>query len=68
MYQQEITLNQVLTYIHQADDLQVNEIIQAIVSRYRDIYPDWDITFLSLPRNDPEERNNLIQYFLTSVK
>ena len=68
MFQQEITLDQVLTYIHQADDLQVNEIIQAIVSRYREVYPDWDITFLSLPRNDPEERNHLIQYFLTSIK
>ena len=68
MFQQEITLDQVLAYIHQTDDLQISEIIQTLVIRYREVYPDWDITFLSLPKNDPDERNNLIRYFLNSVK
>ena len=53
MFHRKRALNRVLKFIHQADDIQINEIIQALVRRYAQVYPDWDITFLSLPKNDP---------------
>ena len=68
MFRRKPTLSKVLEFIRQADDSQISTIIQALVSRYGEVYPDWDVTFLSLPKNDPEERKNLIQHFLNSVK
>ena len=68
MFFKKKSLTQVLKFIQQADDGQVSEIIQAIVARYGEVYPDWDVTFLSLPKNNPTERENIIQHFLKSVK
>ena len=55
------SLDQVLTFIHQADDTQINEIIQAVVKRYARVFPDWEVIFLSLPRNNPAKRREMIQ-------
>ena len=68
MFRPKTDLDRVLTFIRKADDRQINEIIQALIARYGEVYPNWDVTFLSLPRNNPEERNNVIQHFLKSVK
>ena len=68
MFRKKLTLAKVLKFIHQADDSQVSDIIQALVSRYKEVHPDWEITFLSLPKNNSTERENIIQYFLKSVK
>ena len=67
MFRRKPTLSKVLEFIRQADDSQISTIIQALVSRYGEVYPDWDVTFLSLPKNDPEERKNIIDYFLKFV-
>ena len=55
---------QVLTYIRQADTNELNEIIQAIVKRYGQISPDWETSFLSLPKNDPLRRQQILQSIL----
>ena len=55
---------QVLTYIRQADTNELNEIIQAIVKRYAQISPDWETSFLSLPKNDPLRRQQILQSIL----
>ena len=67
MLKQKTTLPQVLEFIRQADDCQVSEIIHTLVARYKEVYPDWEVVFLSLPKNNPTERKNMIQralYFL----
>ena len=61
MFRKKLTLAKVLKFIHQADNSQVSEIIQALVSRYGEVHPDWDVAFLSLPKNNPAERENMIQ-------
>ena len=43
------TLFNVLERIEQADDFEINEIIQAVIRRYKLVFPDWEIIFLSLP-------------------
>ena len=45
----------ILNWIKTADDYEISHMILAIVKRYSKVYPDWEVMFLSLPK-DPEER------------
>ena len=49
------SINQILSLIESADDYALSQIMQAVVRRYSKVYPDWEVMFLSLPK-DPEER------------
>ena len=51
---------EMLSYISKADDTEISEIIQTIIHRYNILHPDSEIFFLSLPRNNPQERQETI--------
>ena len=52
----------VLDAISNADDDQMAAIIATVIKRYRKKYPDWEVCFLSYPRDDPGKmyRNSLL--------
>ena len=52
-------ISDVLSYIAQADDGQLNEITSALTARYKVLFPDWEVVYLSLPLQDPERREQL---------
>ena len=52
-------ISDVLSYIAQADDGQLNEITSALTARYKVLFPDWEVVYLSLPLRDPERREQL---------
>ena len=52
-------ISHVLSYIAQADDGQLNEITSALTARYKVLFPDWEVVYLSLPLQDPERREQL---------
>ena len=58
------SLHAILDYILDADSDQLNQVVQAIIDRYTLIAPDWDIAFLSLPKNDPVQRQQMLQTIL----
>ena len=64
MFHRKNTLNEILNFIDQADSSQLSEIIQAIIQRYGQISPDWEVNFLSLPKNDPLRRQQMFQTIL----
>lgn len=64
MFHRKNTLNEILNFIDQADTNQLSEIIQAIIQRYGQISPDWEVNFLSLPKNDPLRRQQMLQSIL----
>ena len=45
----------VLTYIEEADCIEIDTILNAVQHRYRYHHPDWDILFIAIP-TDPEKR------------
>ena len=47
-------MNEIFKKIRRADDAEINEIIDALTQRYKEVYPDWEIMFLAMPRNDPD--------------
>ena len=50
----------VLRQVAKSDDAQISQIIQAVISRYAEVYPGWDVSFLSLPK-DPAQRRKQVQ-------
>ena len=54
--QQDLPLSELVKAIHAADDTQIRLVIDAVIERFARMYPDWEILFCSLPKNDPEAR------------
>ena len=51
----------VLSGISDADSLELSEIAQAVMKRYAALFPEYEVAFLSLPRNDPEKRFEILR-------
>ena len=54
-----MTLEEILLFISQADDAQLNAITDALSARYKTLFPDWEVIYLALPCRDPERREQL---------
>lgn len=50
-----------LTKINQANDIEINQMLDAITARYKKCYPDWEVAFLALPRKDTEQRKVILE-------
>lgn len=49
-----------LNWILEADDGQIIEIFKALIRRNNRLHPDSELVFLSLPRDDPQERERVV--------
>ena len=54
-----MTLEDIILFISQADDGQLNAITDALSARYKALFPDWEVVYLALPCQDPERREQL---------
>ena len=54
-----MTLEDIILFISQADDTQLNEITSALTARYKTLFPDWEVVYLALPLQDLERREQL---------
>ena len=52
-------LSEVLSFIAQADDGQLNDIATALSARYKSLFPDWEVVYLALPLHDAERREKI---------
>ena len=66
--QNESNIFQIITLISQAGDEDLCEIVKDIIRRYTELFPGWEVTFLSLPRNDPAERQRLLDASFAFLK
>lgn len=57
-----------LSRIEKANDLEINEIINAVLRRYKVVYPEWDVVFLSLPSTDAKKRGELLDRITRILK
>ena len=55
---------EVVQYIKEANDWQISEIIHAAIHRFNQVFPEWEVSFLSVPRNNPEEREKMLRSIL----
>ena len=54
----------ILKFIQEADDTELNQMLNAISERYAVLHPDSGIAFLSWPKGDPEGRKRLLEFAL----
>ena len=51
----------VLEWIASARDYELSEIVLATLERYRVLFPEEEVVFLSLPLDDQEERSAILR-------
>ena len=61
-------MEQILSDIQQADSAQLNDIILTVVARYRQLYPGWEVMFLSLPKDDADLRRKTVDRVCALLK
>ena len=57
-----------LEYIAQADETDIQELMDAVLDRYHVIYPDWEINTFVLPRLLGEERTKHFDEIVSFIK
>ena len=53
--------------IGSADDLEMTEIVQAVIRRYSKVFPSEEVVFLSLPR-EPIQRKKQLEIMLEKLR
>ena len=56
-----ISREMVLAWIGTAADTDLNEVIQALIRRYGDVFPDWEVFFYSVKVKDLKLRRKQIK-------
>ena len=59
---------QLLSHIENADDILIQQVIQAVIRRYSIVFPQWEVVFYSLPKKPTQRRQHietLIQFLQT---
>ena len=54
-------------FVCSATDDEMHDIISAVIRRYEYTYPDWDVIYLALPKEDFSERNRILQKVIAEL-
>lgn len=57
----ENQIDRILEFVTQADDIALNELLNAISKRYCRLHPDWEVVFLSFCKGDRAKRDQQIR-------
>lgn len=63
-----ISLEELLLRIEYADHHEIDEIINALQRRYRRLFPDWDVMFLSVHSGNKKECAQQVELLIQSLK
>ena len=47
--------------IERADEQDLREIMDAVQERFAVAYPQWDIVYVAVPKEDPEKRKEILK-------
>lgn len=59
LFMTAFTGKRILAKIHKAGAEDMEPLLQAVIHRYQQLYPDYEILYLALPR-DPEKRKQTL--------
>lgn len=57
-----------LALIQQASKEELQDIIQAVIRRHKELYPDWDLMFFTLHDIDPEQYAQDLDALIDSLR
>ena len=63
-----ISLDELLLRIEYADHKEIDAIIDALQSRYRRLFPDWEVAFLSVPTGNPENQRKQARLLIEFIQ
>ena len=58
----ECSFKQILEGIAQADDVEVQMLLDALRKRTRELNPEWDLVMICVPKNDYKERRRIAEF------
>lgn len=44
-----------------ANQKQIDQILEAAIERRAELFPDWEMAYIVLPKNDPEKRTEMLR-------
>ena len=59
-----MAIREIVDYVEKATEEEVDCILNAVFQRRRKLFPDWDMIYFALPKNDPAERKRLLEQSL----
>lgn len=57
-------LDEMIIQISRVDTDEIQKLINAVFARKRELYPDWDIVYMALPKDNWEERKRTLDMVL----
>ena len=55
-------LTELFKTIQSADASDIDDILHIAIERKRYLFPDWDILYLAVPKNDKEAQSKTLEY------
>lgn len=55
-----------LERIKTAESEEINDLVTAVLARYRELFPDWDISIVSIEKNG--DRNEQLDSIITLIE
>ncbi len=59
-------MNEVLQYIAQAGETEINKILTAVAERYGELFPDWELS--AIPLQKSVDQNEQIDRFIAILQ
>lgn len=60
-------IESMLQRIRQLDASQLEPILMAALDRKRELFPQWDILYITMPKDDPIQRSLIAECVIRSV-
>ena len=57
-----------IDYIKNMNPEEIDLTMNALISRKREIYTDWEILYMAIPKENPKERAQTIQYIIEMLQ
>ena len=54
--------------IENATDYEIGDIMRSVIKRYKNLFPGWQVMFLSVPADNEKEQLESIEWMLDFLK
>ena len=63
-----MTLKQIEEMVGQVNKEDIDLYVKCAMDRYRELFPDWEMFYMAIPKKDPKERAQTIQYLIEMLR
>ena len=63
-----MTLRQIEKIVGQVNKEDIDLYVKCALDRYRELFPDWEMFYMAIPKKDPKDRAQTIQYLIEMLQ